>query len=446
MFGFSFKGLLNNLGSVGFMGVGTSSGTACAGDDSRVVDSLHKKNNLNEFASPLVALANINGFPLRGDIGDNNLDKMGAVDKVGFWSQKAVKGTSLGYPTDFAGTVLIMQAGNVSTTQLLIHYDTGEMWRRAWNGSRWSVWKRQLTGNNNLSDVVSPWDSLVNLGGFPDQGGLNTKDLNTILGTWGYGVWRQNGSANATKERNYPIQSAGSLLVFRNEANSSDGCTQVYMDYNISSYCFTRVYRQSSKTWSPWVNFLFSQDNLQTLHDGYKACKNLGIYNRIYPIGSVTIFDNATNPNSAFPGTIWSEIRNDRVFRSSPDGSIKDIGEDSFVLTEANIPKHSHTISGSLTSNGNHTHWDGWNAPGNSIWDEKLPNESEWDAALRLTGRGLETSGTNNQGTHNRRRTSLAGSHSHNMSFTCSYVYAQNPQAVYSPISSKRYRTWKRTA
>src|SRR5699024_1563359 len=154
------------------------------------------------------------------------------------------------------------------------------------------------------------------------------------------------------------------------------------------------------------------------LTDKAQARKNLEIYSAVYPVGSVIKFDNGANPNSAFPGTIWTEVKDGRIIRSSPNYATNNFGYDSFTLNEANIPKHTHSITGTIGANGNHTHWDGWNAPGNSIWDEKLPNESEWDAALRLTGRGLETSGTNNQGTHGRRRTSLAGSHSHPISIT----------------------------
>lgn len=189
-----------------------------------------------------------------------------------------------------------------------------------------------------------------------------------------------------------------------------------------------------------------SSGNLSEVENKEQARRNLEIYKAIYPVGIVVTFDSDTNPNTTFYGTTWTEIKDGRAVRSSPDGTLGNIGSDSFTLSEANIPKHTHTISGTISSDGDHTHWGGWNGPGKTTWDEKLPNESEQEAAKRLSGRTLDSSGTDNHRTHNRRRTSTAGSHSHTFSGSASTAYNSPTSPVTHYGASKYYRMWKRTS
>ena len=73
---------------------------------------------------------------------------------------------------------------------------------------------------------------------------------------------------------------------------------------------------------------------------------------QIYPVGSVYISFDATNPSSLFGGT-WTRLK-DRMLMASGDvyspGSTG--GSASVTLTTSQIPSHTHSIS----TNGSHTH------------------------------------------------------------------------------------------
>ena len=444
--GWSFDSLVKALKDCAFMNIGTTKGTVASGDDARIVGALQKKNNLSDVSDKVLSLNNINGFPKRGNLGGTSLRSLGGLGSIGFWSQANPKGTDLDYPANnVAGSLLIMPAGSSSTTHLFTTWDGADSWVRTYNGSSWSPWKRLLNGFNNLADLSNGRAGLDNLGGFHQRGRLDTTNLNDVKGRQ-FGAWRQVFDAMATSARNYPPSaSAGSLLVYKNEANGVDGCTQVYYEYH-NLKVWTRVFRQSSNTWSEWVKFSFASDNLSDLTNPELACRNLGIYQRIYPVGIVIFFDNTTNPNTTFSGTTWEEIKDGRAIRSATaNGTVGLVGSDTFTLNDNNIPRHTHSITGTVAPNGNHVHWGGWNAPGDDVLpSEMLPNESWWDATVRLTGRVPDTSGTNNQGTHNRRRTTTAGSHSHTFSGSVSTAYNTPTSAVTHLGASRYYRVWKR--
>lgn len=81
------------------------------------------------------------------------------------------------------------------------------------------------------------------------------------------------------------------------------------------------------------------------------------IYNAIYPIGIVLKFDNATNPNNMFTGTVWEQITDGRSARAAtgPEagttvGQIGSVdGSDTATIAVANLPGHTHGMQ-------NHTH------------------------------------------------------------------------------------------
>lgn len=106
------------------------------------------------------------------------------------------------------------------------------------------------------------------------------------------------------------------------------------------------------------------------------------VYNLVYPVGICIDFDNATNPNTTFPGTTWVQVTDGMAYRAATSnvvgsgagqiGSAQ--GSDTATLAEANLPAHSHTSAahshtiahthsighdhGNATaaSNGAHTH------------------------------------------------------------------------------------------
>ena len=82
------------------------------------------------------------------------------------------------------------------------------------------------------------------------------------------------------------------------------------------------------------------------------------IFNTVYPVGSIYMSTNNTNPGSIFGGT-WEQIK-DKFLLSAGDtyanGSTG--GEASHILTTAEMPQHNHTFTGTAHSHGlnNHTH------------------------------------------------------------------------------------------
>ena len=73
---------------------------------------------------------------------------------------------------------------------------------------------------------------------------------------------------------------------------------------------------------------------------------------KLYPVGSVYISFNATDPTTLFGGT-WVRMK-DRVLMASGDTYAPNTtgGSATVTLTTSNLPSHNHSI----TTNGNHTH------------------------------------------------------------------------------------------
>ena len=88
---------------------------------------------------------------------------------------------------------------------------------------------------------------------------LGDTNINTLTGEYS-GFYYQGLSANATTERGYPVQAAGSLLVIRNNANGGQGCAQIYYPYNSTRgefYIRLRIIKTDNTwAWSEWRIFL----------------------------------------------------------------------------------------------------------------------------------------------------------------------------------------------
>jgi hypothetical protein len=82
--------------------------------------------------------------------------------------------------------------------------------------------------------------------------GLGTDDLNAYDGSR-EGIYHQHANADALVSRNYPIQCAGTLIVYRNAANLGTGCVQEYITYHGDKY--TRIGNTNDGTafiWTEW--------------------------------------------------------------------------------------------------------------------------------------------------------------------------------------------------
>ncbi|WP_280088429.1 pyocin knob domain-containing S74 family peptidase [Escherichia coli] len=88
---------------------------------------------------------------------------------------------------------------------------------------------------------------------------LSYTDINTLTGEFS-GFYYQGLNSNATTARGYPVSSAGSLLVIRNNANGNAGCTQLYFPYNATTgtfYMRQHIIQSSSSgwEWTAWKKF-----------------------------------------------------------------------------------------------------------------------------------------------------------------------------------------------
>jgi len=80
---------------------------------------------------------------------------------------------------------------------------------------------------------------------------------------------------------------------------------------------------------------------------------NRNYLNELYPIGIVLWFAQNKNPNTLFPGTMWSYIGENKTIRlGSQNGSdvMTSGGADTITLAAANIPAHSHTFSATTSA------------------------------------------------------------------------------------------------
>jgi hypothetical protein len=94
--------------------------------------------------------------------------------------------------------------------------------------------------------VAAGDDSRIN-SAMRNKGTLGQTDLNTIGAFGDYGVYYQTANADATPQRNYPVQSAGALIV----APAAYGCVQMYLPYDMPRI-FVRGLSGSWNGSGPW--------------------------------------------------------------------------------------------------------------------------------------------------------------------------------------------------
>ena len=71
---------------------------------------------------------------------------------------------------------------------------------------------------------------------------------------------------------------------------------------------------------------------------------------KVYPVGSIYISYNSTNPGTLFGGT-WENYGSGRVLRGINSGTAGSTGgSDTVTLKEANLPSHTHDISHTHTT------------------------------------------------------------------------------------------------
>ncbi|QEG07880.1 tail fiber protein [Escherichia phage Mangalitsa] len=195
-------------------------------------------------------------------------------------------------------------------------------------------------------------DALVQEHYMKSSTNLDNINIDTLTGMDSVGVYYQSYNAYAILANNYPPGAqAGTLEVIPTNVGSAGRVTQRYTNWQDLRMW---VRGQSGSTtaadlsFSPWVEFINANN----------------IYNAIYPIGIVLKFDNATNPNNSFTGTVWQQITDGRAVRAATsavagatDGQIGSVaGSDSASIAVANLPSHTHNMRNHTHSIASHTH------------------------------------------------------------------------------------------
>lgn len=187
-------------------------------------------------------------------------------------------------------------------------------------------------------------DALVNEHYMKSRVALGTSNLSTYTGMDNVGVFYQNTNSNATEANGYPLGAqAGTLEVIPTNANSVGRVTQRYTNWQDLRMWVRGQNRGAldDLNFSNWVELINANN----------------IYNAIYPIGIVLQFDNATNPNNTFTGTVWEQITDGRSARAATGpqagttaGQIGSVaGADTATIAVSNLPGHTHGMQ-------NHTH------------------------------------------------------------------------------------------
>lgn len=186
-------------------------------------------------------------------------------------------------------------------------------------------------------------DALVNEHYIKGAVGLDASSINDKWGKDNVGTFFQNLNIFATVENGYPYgATAGNLEVLLTGASTLGNCIQRYTNFSdLRMWIRSQTRGDGDRSWTPWMELINANN----------------IYNAIYPIGIVLQFDNATNPNNSFTGTVWEQIVDGRAVRAATgpeagtaDGQIGSIaGEDTATIAVANLPGHTHGMQ-------NHTH------------------------------------------------------------------------------------------
>lgn len=193
-------------------------------------------------------------------------------------------------------------------------------------------------------------DALVKEHYIKDTVGLGNSNINDKWGDDNAGTFPQNLHVNATVANGYPAgASAGNLEVLLTSAGTLGNCIQRYTDFN-GSRMWIRSQKEGNgvRSWTPWIELINANN----------------IYKAIYPIGIVLQFDNATNPNNLFTGTVWEQITDGRSARAATgpeagtaDGQIGSVaGSDSVYIAVDNLPRHTHDLREHTHSIASHTH------------------------------------------------------------------------------------------
>lgn len=210
----TFTSRCGNLGQAEFR-VTNSAGQIIVRDMTGTAHRFWNFNTDGTFSSPNGFVCHT-GADWNNQFGDNNPCKVMAGSANGPEGSMVVGGLSVAFSGDYA----FQMAGRLD-----------------------QLYTRSIEGGNHRA-----WNKVIQHRGT----GLGTGDLNDYDGSR-EGIYHQPANADALVSRNYPIQCAGTLIVYRNAANLGTGCMQEYITYLGDKY--TRIGNTNDGTafiWTEW--------------------------------------------------------------------------------------------------------------------------------------------------------------------------------------------------
>lgn len=146
-----------------------------------------------------------------------------------------------------------------------------------------------------------------------------TDNLNDIKGEQ-QGIYRNQMSVYATPANNYPVQTAGSLVVIQTGANGASGCIQNYYEF-VAGVMWTRAYNPGSGgEWSTWSRTIYTSDNPLVLYNS-KVNNNMNLQSN----GAVLI---QSRSDGTGLGTVYNTVFNTNGTISGPQGTVQQVASD----------------------------------------------------------------------------------------------------------------------
>lgn len=210
----TFTSKCGNLGQAEFRAAG-SGGQVIVRDMTGTAHRFWNFNADGTFSSPNGFVCHTGG-DWNNQFGDNNPCKVMAGSTNGPEGTRVVGGLSVA----FSGNYAFQMAGRLD-----------------------QMYTRSIGAGNHRA-----WNKVIQHRGQ----GLGTEDLNSYDGSR-EGIYHQPANADALVSRNYPIQCAGTLIVYRNAATLGTGCVQEYITYLGDKY--TRIGNTNDGTafiWTEW--------------------------------------------------------------------------------------------------------------------------------------------------------------------------------------------------
>ncbi|WP_337234722.1 phage baseplate protein [Proteus terrae] len=269
------------------------------------------------------------------------------------------------------------------------------------------VWQSKIENNNVEPVAGNAWIELKADINANDVGAYSKGDADKRFQP--VGKYQAEGYGYSKAESDTKYQPKGNYAPAGNYANKGESYTKIETD---GKY-------QSKGNYAIIGNSYSKSESDKK----YQLKGNYATINSLYPVGIVVWFAQNKNPNTLFPGTKWVYIGENKTVRlanSNGNNVLRSGGNDSVILTTANLPPHQHNFSGTTSSfdygtkhtnvAGSHTH----------IYNEWAQGKKPWKISLHDVLFGSEPQKTNSSGEHS--HTVTLGAHAHTYSGTTAKI------------------------